>query len=173
MRRLLLPVAAPAAVLVTAMALGGCGTEDADLSADALADEVAALYPGAGDARVDVRCDGPLAAQVGATQDCRLAVRRDLATVRATVTRESDDGLEFTTVPVVPADRVARTVLRGLGEEGYVVGEVVCAEELVGVVGESVACRAGPPDGGRRTEVEATVRAVDGLDVRIRFRLPG
>lgn len=155
-------------------ALGGCGSEDAELPIDRLESEVAALYPAADErVRVDVRCAGPLAAEVGATQDCRVAVRRDLATVRATVVEQTDAGPVFETAPVLPADQVARTVLDGLTREEYVVGEVVCESELVGVVGESVACTATPPDGGRPTPVEASVRAVEGLDVRLRYRLVG
>ncbi|NHC22885.1 DUF4333 domain-containing protein [Nocardioides sp. IC4_145] len=163
-----------AAGLAPALLLVACGgTTTGDLSADALAAEVAALYPAAGDARVDVRCAGPLAGELGATQDCRVAVRRDVVTVRATVTEESDEGPMFETVPVVAAGRVARTVLRALVADEYVVGEVACEAELVGVVGESVACRAAPPDGGRRAGVTATVHRVEGLDVRIRYRLVG
>ncbi|MBC9734284.1 hypothetical protein [Nocardioides marmotae] len=173
MRRLLLLAAALAAAGGTVTSTLACTAQPQDLSAEALAEEVASLYPGAGDTRVDVRCEGPLAAEVGATRDCRVAVRRDVVTVRARVTEAGDAGPVFTTVPVVAADRVARTVLRGLGEDGYVVGEVVCAGDLLGVVGASVSCRAAPPDGEGRTEVEAIVRAVDGLDVRLRFRLAG
>lgn len=187
--RLPVPPGVLAGALVLALALGGCATTRTEaLTAEALADEVAALYPPAGDTRVDVRCDGPLAGEVGATQDCRVAVRRDVATVRATVTEETDDGPVFETVPVVAAADVAQTVLDGLVREEYVVGEVVCEGELVGVVGESITCRATPPGDDRTTssnetddadeapepvDVVATVRKVVGLDVRLRYRLVG
>ncbi|MDN4161333.1 DUF4333 domain-containing protein [Nocardioides abyssi] len=168
------PAALAAVLGLLGWGLAGCGeATTGELSAAALADEVAALYPAAGRARVDVRCDGPLAGEVGASQECRVAVRRDVVTVRATVTGETDEGPTFETVPVVPADEVARTVLAALTDDEYVVGEVVCEAELPGVVGASVACRAAPPDGDRRTRVEATVERVDGLQVRIRYRLVG
>lgn len=186
------PLLVPVLGLVGALTLTGCSTARTEaLTAEALADEVAALYPPAGDTRVDVRCDGPLAGEVGATQDCRVAVRRDVATVRATVTEETDDGPVFEAVPVVAAADVAQTVLDGLVRGEYVVGEVACEGELLGVVGEEITCRATPPGDGRPTsadetgetdetdgapdavEVVATVRKVVGLDVRLRYRLVG
>jgi hypothetical protein len=162
-----------AAGLAPALLLAACGSDTVGLSAAALQDEVAALYPAAEDASVEVTCASGLGAEVGAHRDCEVRVDRQRATVRATVTEEREDGPVFEVVPVVQADRVARTVLRSLLDDEYVVGEVACEAELVGVVGESVACRAAPPDGGRRTDVEATVRRVDGLHVRIRYRLVG
>lgn len=176
MRRLPFVPVSLTLVITLGMLLAGCAdAEHGSLERADLEERVAAHYPPRGDREVTVRCDGGLGGEVGAIQNCVVRVGKDRAVARSTVTEAGEDGPRFETVPVVPAEQVARKVLAALIAEEYVVSEVVCAGELVGVPGESVACTAkpAPPATGGPVELRARVGAVRGLDVAIRYRITG
>ncbi|WP_341927791.1 DUF4333 domain-containing protein [Nocardioides psychrotolerans] len=151
------------------LALGGCATEDQPVSArsisqDELESQVAGMYPAQDDATtVRVTCEGELPATAGASEECRVQVDRQRATVRVSVTEVVAEEVRIDSVLVVPADRVAQELLEALTEEEFHVDEVVCPDELLGEVGEQVTCTATPNTGSGK--VTATVTQIRGLRV--------
>ena len=134
------------------------------ISVDELEAQVATMYPAKNDkTTVRVTCDGELAAQEGASQECRVRVDKQRAAVRVSVTEVVAEEVRIDGVLVVPAARVAQELLEALTEEGFAVDEVVCPGELLGTVGETVTCTVTPNTGSG--EVAATVTTVRGLRV--------
>ncbi len=158
-------MAAATAVLAT---LAACSEPDAaparSISVDELETQVAGMYP-AKNERTTVRvvCESELDARVGASEECRVQVDKQRATVRVSVTEVVADEVSIDSVLVVPAARVAGKLLEALTGEGFQVDEVVCPGELLGTVGESVTCTVTPNTGSG--EVTATVTKIRGLRV--------
>lgn len=158
---------------VVAMTLAGCADEtepDRTISRSDLEVKVAEMYPPKGEGtKVSVECEGELPAEVDATQECTVAVNKQRAQVRVTVTEVDGDDTVIDSVPFVPADRVAEELLASLTDEGYHVAKVACPRELPGTVGGKVTCTVTPNngDGG----VVATVTAVRGLHIAFGYEV--
>ncbi|WP_309648731.1 DUF4333 domain-containing protein [Nocardioides sp.] len=167
--RALATSAAVALVITLVVTLGGCATQDRPVSAqsisrDELESQVAGMYPAKDDTTtVRVTCDGELPATAGASEECRVQVDRQRATVRVSVTEVVAQEVRIDSVLVVPADRVASELLEALTEEAFHVDEVVCPGELLGRVGETVTCTVTPNTGSG--SVTATVTKIRGLRV--------
>ena len=161
-------------------ALAGCGSSgDASTSVDpgaslARADlekRLSTMYTTASDptGSIDASCRGDLAAEVDATQDCRLEVGGQSADVRVRVSSVSGSDPKLDVTPFLTADKVAASITRSLAAKGFGVDSVDCASDLVGEKGRTVDCTAAPADGDGR--IVATVSSVDGLRVRFDYEV--
>lgn len=153
--------------VVGLVTLGGCADDpapDATISRSDLEGKVAEMYPPEGeDTKVTVECEGDLPAEVDATQECQVAVNKQRAHVRVTVTEVHGDDTVIDSVPFVAAERVAEELLAALMDEGYHVEKVTCPRELAGREGAEVTCTVTPNKGDG--DVVATVTAVRGLHI--------
>jgi hypothetical protein len=164
------------ALAVTIFALAGCSAEvttgggDGDLSQSELEKKVAdGVTPDDPDAEVSASCEGGLTQEADATQDCHLDVGDETADVRVTVTSTDGDDPDMDVVPFLPAERVADTIDKSLGDQGFVVDQVDCEAELIGELGETADCTAQLPESGGETSLKVKVTQVDGLMVNFNF----
>ncbi|MFA6299138.1 MAG: DUF4333 domain-containing protein [Nocardioides sp.] len=156
-----------ALVALGLLTLGACAEQvepDRNISRSDLERKVAESYPPKGSGTtVTVECDGDLAGEVGATQQCTVSVNKQHGQVRVTVTEIDGDDTVVDSVPFVPAERVAEELLAALTDEGFHVTKVTCPRELTGTVGGKVTCTVTPNTGDGH--VVATVTAVRGLHI--------
>lgn len=118
----------------------------------------------------EVTCDGGLDAEVGATQDCRVAGVQDAEAsdesigVRYVVTEVDGDEVSFSRTPFLDAESVALGVERHYSDQGITIDSVTCDDELIGEEGETTTCDITSSSDGDVT-VEATSTGLDGLNV--------
>lgn len=113
----------------------------------------------------DVTCDGELAGEVGATQECR--VTDDAGTIGVHVKATEVDGkvVTFELSPFLAADDVA-TAIRSLAkDQGLTIDTLSCEGDLEGVEGASVRCSGTPTDSVG--DLNVTVTSVDGRRVNV------
>ncbi len=157
-----------ATLVLALLTLVGCAREeqppDLTISRDELETEVAGMYPPKkATTTLTVTCGGDLAAEVDASQDCRVLVDERRAEVHVRVTGLDGNDPSIEAVPFVRADRVAEELLAALTEEGYHVTKVTCPGELAGTVGGEVTCTVVPNNG--RGDVVVSVSEVRGLKI--------
>ncbi len=165
-------------LLVTlVLTLSACAepTFEGSITQGDLEEEVSELYrPKSPSVTLDVTCEGGIESAVGATQTCRI-VRADDGSkdsfVRVHVAGVVDDQTRITAKPFVPADRIARVILKSLVAQGYLVDQVTCERELEGQVGASVDCVAAPTAENSDGGIVATVTRVAGLKVAFDYEL--
>lgn len=157
------------AVATLVAMLSACAAEDPSagvesISRDELESQVAAMYPAKDEqTTVSVACDGELPARAGASEECRVQVNKQRATLRVSVTEVVGEEVRIDSVVVVPAERLAEELLAALMDEGYHVEKVSCPRELAGTEGAKVTCTVTPNKGNGH--VVATVTAVRGLHI--------
>lgn len=161
------------ALAACALVLAGCsfslGGADAVTTSE-LEKQIASLYtPDDADAEIAAECEGELAAEVDATQECHLTVGEEEADVRVVVTAVEDDVVDFKATPFVPAVRVAETIKDNLASQGFEVESVECEDELPGEVDATSTCTARPSEGAGT--IEAVVTSVEGLMVNFEFKV--
>lgn len=133
-----------------------------------LEQQVASLYtPDTAGDDVAASCDGDLAAEVDASQDCQVQVGGDVARVHVVVDEVDGKDVRFQATPYLSAADVAETIKSSLDEQGFAVDTVRCTDELPGVEGREITCTYTPPASGRA--VTATVTAVDGPVINIEY----
>lgn len=167
------PLAHLLTAAVCAAALTGCsfsvGGPDAVPQSE-LEKQVADLYTADDpEAEITADCEGELAAEVDATQDCHVNVGEESADVHVTVTEVDGQDVEFEAAPFVPAERVAGTIKANLGDQGFQVDSVECEDELAGELGATTTCAAKPAQGDGTIEVKVT--QVDGLMVNFNYEV--
>lgn len=161
------------ALAACTIVLAGCsfsiGGADAVTTSE-LEEQIASLYtPDDPDAEITAECEGELAAEVDATQDCHLVVGEEEADVRVVVTEVGDETVDFEASPFVPADLVAETIKGSLVSQGFEVETVECEDELPGEVDATATCTATPSDGAGTIEVVVT--SVEGLLVNFDYEV--
>jgi len=161
------------AAVACTTALAGCsfsiGGPDAVTQSE-LEKQVADLYTADDpEAEITADCEGELAAEVDATQDCHVNVGEESADVHVTVTKVEGEDVEFEAAPFVPAERVADTIKASLGDQGFQVDSVECEDELAGELGATTTCAAQPAEGDGTIEVKVT--QVDGLMVNFNYEV--
>lgn len=165
--RHLAALAAVAVVLTgCSFSIGGPGAvEQAELEK-----KVVGLYqPDDPDVEFTAECDGGLAAEVDATQDCHISGGDQSADVRVVVTEVGDEEVDFEATPFVPADRVAETIKESLAGQNIQVDSVECEDELAGEVDATTTCTAVPAEG--EGTIEVVVTSVDGLMVNFDYEV--
>ncbi len=165
-------------LLVTlVLSLSACAepTFEGSIVQDDLEEEVSKLYrPENPSVTLDVTCEGGIESAVGATQTCRIVRASNDSVdsfVRVHVAGVVDDQTRITAQPFVPADRIARVILKSLVAEGYLVEQVTCERELEGQIGASVDCVASPTTKNSDGGIVATVTRVAGLKVAFDYEL--
>jgi hypothetical protein len=158
---------------VLALLLTGCsfsfGGPEAVEQAE-LEKKVAGLYEADDpDTELTADCEGDLAAEVDATQDCHISGGDQSADVRVVVTDVGDEQVDFEATPFVPADRVAETIKASLADQGITVETVDCADELLGEVDATTTCTAAPAEG--EGTIEVVVTSVEGLMVNFNYEV--
>ena len=170
------PLAAARASLVPALALvalslGGCGGSEAPVeeaapdptvSQETLEQRVVDDISGEGAEDVEVTCEGDLAAELDATQDCLATLGESATGIRFTVDAVDGEDVDYSSVVFVPEDELASTVEDTYLGQGVAVDSVTCDGELLGVTGESAVCEVTSMRDGDAS-IEATTTKVEGL----------
>ena len=166
--------AALAAAVVTLALTTSCAAKDdaptgTTMSQAALEKQVSGMYdPDNPDDKLSVACEGDLAAEADATQDCTVTTGDDEVGVRATVTDPDADDLGIETIAFLPPQTVADAIAQSLEIQGYDGVESSCDGNLYGEVGREVTCQVTTPDGD--TTVDVDVTSVDGLMINFDFK---
>lgn len=88
----------------------------------------------------DVSCEGGLAAEEGATQDCLLSYGEDQGRIGMRVTSGDDEAREIDHVLFLSGDDFADAAVPLLQGEGFSEVEADCSGELIGEVDETIEC---------------------------------
>jgi len=166
--------AALAAAVVTLGLTTSCAAKDDaptgnPMTQKELEKQISGMYePDDPDAKLTVKCEGDLAAEADATQDCTVTTDDDEVGVRAQVTDTEADDLGVETMAFLPPETVADAIAQSLEIQGYTGVESTCDGNLYGEVGREVTCEVTTPDGD--TTVEVDVTSVDGLMINFDFK---
>jgi hypothetical protein len=141
------------------------------VSQSELEQKVVGLYtPQASGDDVKASCDGDLASEVDATQDCAVQVGADVARVHVVVDEVDGADIHFTSTPYLSATDVADAIKQSRGS-AFEVRTIECAGELPGVEGSSTTCTYTSSESGG--ELRAVVTKVEGLMINFRFKETG
>lgn len=133
-----------------------------------LESQVESLYtPRAAGADVAAQCDGDLASELDASQDCAVQVGADVARVHVVVDRVDGTDVHFRATPYLEADDVATSIKQSFDDDGFAVDTVECDGGLQGQAGSETVCTYTPPASGQ--QVTATVKRVDGPVIHFTF----
>ncbi len=168
-------VAAALACLALLLPVAACsgsvsiGSSAPEIDQAALEEDLLGNITGDGADQVDVTCEGPLVAEVGATQDCAAVFAGDdtRTGIRPTVTGVEGEAVDYDSVVFIDGDSMADTVGRQLRAQAFSFGSVECGELLGerGATGECVLTARS----GTETSLETTVTEVNGLRVDVEF----
>lgn len=158
----------PAALL--ALALTGCSFSvgATEVTQADLEGQVAENIEGENADRAEIACEGPLAAEVDATQDCLVTLDGGATGVRFVVTEVDGSDVSYESTIYLEADEVATKIAETIESQGFPVESVECAGELAAEVDETTECTV-VEEGGPESTVLATVDGVDGLSVDFSF----
>ena len=159
---LLLPVAACSGDI-------SIGSSNPEIEQAALEEDVRSNITGEGAEQVEVTCEGPLLAEVGATQDCAAVFTGDDSRtgIRPTVTAVEGEDVEYDSAIFIDGPSVADTIERQLRAQAVAFGSVECAE-LAGEKGATGDCTLVARNGTERP-LTVTVTDVNGLKVGFEY----
>lgn len=176
MRRTSRPTLAVLAVTAT-LALVGCSGEvsvgsDPVVEQASLEEQVAEGFTGDGAETVAVACEGDLAAEEGATQDCLATFGGEDIGVRLTVDAVNDEDVDYSPVFFVTVDELEATVEETYVGQGVSVDSVTCDGELLGEVDATATCEVTSAVDGDAT-IEAVTTSADGPDIAYDLNVVG
>lgn len=156
------------ALLLVFGVLSACSTEVTVSQSELDKQLTKQVTPDNPDDEVTVECDGDLAGEVGATQDCPMMVGESPVTARIKVTEVDGTDVKYDITPVVEGEDVAKSIEESLAEQEYPVEGVICEGELIGVMDDAILCSVTSTEGDE-VEVESTVTSVDGFLISFDF----
>lgn len=165
MRRTSRPALAVLAV-TAALALVGCSGEvsvgsDPSVEQSSIEEQVADSLTGVGAEAVEVACEGDLAAEEGATQDCVATLDGADIGARLTVDQVNESDVDYSLLFFVTLEELEATVEETYVGQGVSVDTVTCDGELLGEVGATATCEVTSAVDGDAT-IETITTAVDG-----------
>ena len=154
---------------VAALTLGACSGEisvggDPTVEKATIEDQIAENFTGEGAETVEVACEGDLAAEEGATQDCLATFGGEDIGVRLTVDQVNEEDVDYSPVFFVTVEELEATVEETYVGQGVSVDSVTCDGELLGEVGATATCEVTSAVDGDAT-IETTTTAADGPSI--------
>ncbi len=152
-----------------ALTLGACSGEvsvggDPTVDQASVEEQVAGAFTGEGADTVEVACEGDLAAEKGATQDCLATFNGADIGVRLTVDQVNEEDVDYSSVFYVTVEELEATVEETYVGQGVSVDTVTCDGELLGEVGATATCEVTSAVDGDAT-IETTTTTADGPDI--------
>lgn len=138
------------------VSIGGSSVSQADLE-----EQVAAQLTPQDQATVEATCQGDLAAEVGATQECSVTVGDHDVAVLVTATSVEGSDVVFDLVPTLAQADLEAAVAGGYTADQEITA--VCDGDLVGAEGEQQRCEV--TVGPDTVPVELSVTGLDGADI--------
>ena len=145
------------------------GSSAPEIDQAALEADLLGSISGEGADQVEVTCEGPLVAEVGATQDCAAVFTGDGSRtgIRPTVTAVEGEDVDYDSVVFIDGPSVADTIGRQLRAQAIRFGSVECGE-LPGEPDATGECTLVARD-GTETPLRITVTDVNGLRVGFEY----
>lgn len=159
------------------LALVGCSGEvsvgsDPSVEQTSLEEQVAEAFTGEGADTVEVACEGDLAAEEGATQDCLATFNGADIGVRLTVDQVEGDQVDYSPAFYVTVEELEATVEETYVGQGVSVDSVTCDGELLGEVGATASCEVTSAVDGDAT-IETVTTSADGPDIAYDLNVVG
>lgn len=160
----------PVLAVTAALALVGCSGEvsvgggESTVDRESLEASVADTFTGEGAETVEVACEGGLAAEVDATQDCLATFNGADIGVRLTVDEVVDQDVDYSSVFYITVEELEATVEETYVGQGVSVDSVTCDGELLGEVGATATCEVTSAIDGDAT-IETVTTSADGPDI--------
>lgn len=160
-----------------AFALAGCSGEvsvgeDPSVEQSTIEEQLAEGFSGDGAETVEVACEGDLAAEEGATQDCLATFNGEDIGVRVTVDQVNETDVDYSPVFYVTVEELEATVEETYVGQGVSVDSVTCDGELLGEVGATASCEVTSAVDGDAT-IEAVTTSADGPDIAYDLNVVG